>query len=326
MGVIRSDTTCLPLYRHLGLFYSEFMRSVFILALAGCLGASAQAPEEDAAARLNQARTYFAGGDIARARREAEALHEADPQDVPAAVLLANCYIKMGRMPGAVEVLKPLEAAHSSDLELEYSLAFAQIESGETADGVVRMEKVAKATHSASAWTVAGGARLHLNDFAQAKSDLDAAIALNPNLPGLNTMAGKVRYALGDADGAVPFFQAALRANPSDYEANLYTGLYRLNQGDYEGARPVLELAVQLQPDAPLARLKLAELNALTGRYDEAVRELEKLEQANPDWAEPHVRLAALYYKLHRPEDGQRERTIVEQIEAKQQQAGPPKQ
>src|ERR1700733_14486400 len=43
------------------------------------------------------------------------------------------------------------------------------------------------------------------------------------------------------------------------------------------------------------------------------------------NWLDPHVELAAAYYKLHRPEDGQRERDIVKQIEAKQQQAGPPK-
>jgi tetratricopeptide (TPR) repeat protein len=302
------------------------MRSGFILALACCLAASAQAPANDSDARLNEARSYLANGDVAHARAQAEALHKANPQDVPAAVLLANCYIKMGRMPSAVEVLKPLEAGHASDMELEYSLAFAQIESGEITDGAGRMERVAQATRSANAWTVAGATRLQQNEFAKAKADVDSAIALNPNLPGLQTMAGKARFALGDTDGALPFFETALRANPSDFEANLYAGMYRLNQGDYEAARPLLEFAAQLEPDAPMARLKLAELNGMTGHSEEAVRQLESLEKANPDWAEPHVRLAALYYKLHRPEDGQRERKIVEQMLTKQQQAGPPKE
>jgi hypothetical protein len=49
------------------------------------------------------------------------------------------------------------------------------------------------------------------------------------------------------------------------------------------------------------------------------------LEKGDPNWLEPHVELAPLYYKLHRPEDGQRERDLVDQIQAKQQQAGPPK-
>ena len=48
--------------------------------------------------------------------------------------------------------------------------------------------------------------------------------------------------------------------------------------------------------------------------------------KAQPKCLDPHIQLAAIYYNLNRPEDGQRERDIVKQIEARQQQAGPPKQ
>ena len=75
-----------------------------------------------------------------------------------------------------------------------------------------------------------------------------------------------------------------------------------------------------------MARLEMAKLNGMTGKYTEAAATLEELEKADPGWIDPHIELAAIYYKLHRPEDGQRERDIVQQIEAKQQNAGPPKQ
>ena len=307
------------------LFYPKFMRRLGLVWLASCLLAAAQTPSNDNAARLKQAQADFAKGDLEHALAEAEALHAASSGDVQAAVLLANCYIKMGRPAQAVDVLMPLEPTNSSNMELQYSLAFAEIQFGRQSEGLPLLEKVAAATHSASSWAAAGSARLQRSEFAQGKRDLDAALALNPSLPGLATMAGQVRHALGDTEGATPFFEAALRANPRDFTANLYLGMYRMKEGDYDTARKLLELAVQLEPDAPVARLNLAELNSLTGHIEDAVKELEALERAAPDWPEPHIRLAALYYKLHRPEDGQRERLIVQQIQAKQQQAGPPK-
>jgi Tfp pilus assembly protein PilF len=88
----------------------------------------------------------------------------------------------------------------------------------------------------------------------------------------------------------------------------------------------MLELALQLQPNSPMARLEMAKLNSMTGKYAEAATTLEELEKADPNWLDPHIELAPIYYKLHRPEDGQRERDIVQQLEATQQKAGPPKQ
>lgn len=309
---------------YLRLFYPRFMRRLGLLWLLPCLLAAGQAPSssgarDSTADRMSLAKMHFEKGDLADARSEAETLHAADPENLQAALLLAKCYIKMDRAAEAIGVLRPLETKHPSDMELEYSLAFAEIQSGSGSDGLPRMERVARDSNSANAWMIAGAARFERSEFAQAQADLDAAISLNPSLPGLSTMAGQVRYALGDADAALPFFESALRANPRDYSANLYTGMYRLNLGDYDTARPLLALALQLEPGSPMARLKLAELNSMTGKYNEAVSELEKLERANPGWAEPHVQLAALYYKLHRPEDGQRERDIVEKIQAKQQ-------
>ena len=188
------------------------------------------------------------------------------------------------------------------------------------------MEKVARATRSADAYVIAGSARLSRREFHEARADLDAAVALDPSFPGAQTLAGQARDALGDTEAALPAFQAALRADPRDFTANLYLGTMRLKQRDFESARPLLELALQLQPGVPLARLEVAKLNGMTGRYAEAAATLEDLERTDPNWLDPHIELAAIYYKLKRPEDGQRERTIVEQIEARQQKEGPKNQ
>lgn len=282
-----------------------------------------KADPANAAAQMNAATISFRQGDVNRARYMFELIHKAHPANVSATVSLGYVYIKMQRYDEAAALLAPLAEAHAGNLDLQYVYAYAQILSGDDADGVARMEKVAQARHDASAWMIAANTLFAKRKFAQARDDAAQAIALNPQMPGAQTLAGEARYALGDMDKATAEFQAALRQNPRDFTANLYLGIIRSKQRDFATARPLLELAVELIPDHPLARLELAKVNAMTGHEDDAVKELEALEKQTPQWLEPHIELATLYYKLHRPADGQRERDIVTQLQAKQQQAGP---
>lgn len=276
--------------------------------------------------RMNLGLAYYKKGDMENARAAFTVVLAARPQDVAAAVLLGYADIKLGKSSDAAAMLAPLEHGRESNMDLEYVLAYALIDSGEEATGLPKMEKVAKATQSADAYFIAGTARLRRREFHEARTDLDAAINLQGNFPGLYTMAGQARDALGDTDAAQPAFEQALKQDPRDFTANLYLGTMRLKQRNLDSARPMLELALQLQPASPMARLQMAKLNGMTGKYAEAAATLEELEKADPNWIDPHIELAAIYYKLHRPDDGQRERDIVQKIEAKQQNAGPPKQ
>jgi tetratricopeptide (TPR) repeat protein len=272
--------------------------------------------------RMNLALAYYKKGDMAQANTEFEAVHAERPADVKASMLLAYTDMKVGKNAEAAALLTPIEPGHETDTDFEYVYGYALIETGKSEAGVPRMEKVALATRSVDAYFIAGSARLRKSEFREARADLDAALELNPNFPGLYTLAGQARDAMGDTAASVPAFEAALRANPKDPTANLYLGVIKLKARDFDNARPLLELALELQPQLSQARFQVAKLNSLTGKYAEAAAALEDLERSDPNWLDPHVELAAVYYKLHRPEDGQRERDIVQQIEAKQQQAG----
>lgn len=274
-------------------------------------------------AQINAATAYFRAGAVDRARYLFELIHKAHPGNVNAAMGLAYVYIKLQRGNEAADLLAPLEAANTHNLDFQYVLGYAQILGGKDADGIPRMESVARQQHSANAWMIAASTLFQKRKFAQARDDAEQAIALNPQLPGAQTLAGQSRYALGDIDKSIPEFQAALRQNPRDFTANLYLGIIREDQRDYATARPLLELAIELLPDHPLAGLELARLNAKTGHEKEAVEELERLEKQTPQWLDPHVLLATLYYEENRPADGRREREIIVKIQAQQQAAGP---
>jgi len=253
-------------------------------------------------------------------------VNAARPSDLGTAILLGYADIKLERGAEAAAMLGPLEAGHESNMDLEYVLAYALILAGKENEGLPRMEKVAQSTQSADAYFLAGSARLPRREFKEARTDLDAALQLNPALPGLWTQAGQARDAVGDAAAARTAFEAALREDPKDFLANLYLGTMKLKERDLDGARPLLTLALQLQPTMPEARFQMAKLNSMAGNNADAAATLEDLVKSDPKWLDPHIELAAVYYKLHRPEDGAREREIVRQIEEQQQKTGPQSQ
>jgi tetratricopeptide (TPR) repeat protein len=291
-------------------------------AIAEDSRALAHAPNQTAV-RMNLALAYYKKGDWPNARTEFGKVHAAQPDELGATVLLGYSDIKTGRATEALNLLRPLEPGHENNPDFEYVLAYALIEAGKEDEGLPRMEKVARTSQQVDAYVIAGEARLHRRQFKEARADLDAAVKLDPNFPGAQTLAGQARDALGDAAGAQPAFEAALKQNPKDLMANLCLGAVRLKDRDLDAARPLLQIAIQLAPNMPQARLQWARLNSMDGKYAEAAADLEQLEKADPAWIDPHIELAALYYKLHRPDDGKRERDIVQQLEAKEQHQGP---
>jgi tetratricopeptide (TPR) repeat protein len=269
--------------------------------------------------RMNLAMAYYRAGDWNHARLQLEGLHAARPADINRTVLLAFTYNKLERPADAVALLRPLEKDNAGSFQFEYVYAFALIASGNLDEGLPRMEKLAKENNSAEAWLAAGSGRFYRKEMEMAQADLDAAIALNPKLPGVQSLDGQARYGHGDVEGAVRAFHAALREDPKDFMANLYLGTIRLEQRNLDEAQPLLELALQLRPNWPFARLQMAKLNELQGRLQPAEEILEDLERSDPNWLEPHIALAAIYYRLKRPADGTKEREIVQRLEAERQ-------
>lgn len=304
-----------------------------VLAAAGDLDAAIQ---EDTRAlelvsdktpvRTNLGLAYYKKGDLLHAREQYEAVHAIAPRDVNAAVMLGYIYVKLGKEAEAVSLLTPMEAGHESNMDLEYVLAFSLIQTGNDKDGVPRIEKVAKATHRADAYVIAGASLLHRGKMSAARVDLDAAMKLDSSIPGLPSMAGQACYALGDMKSATLDFQTALRQNPRDFDANLDLGAIRLKERDFEDAQALLELAVELQPGSPIGRLELAKLHAAMGNYSKAAAILEELVKTEPNWMQAHWDLATAYFELDRPEDGKRERGIAQKLRAHLQNAADPSQ
>jgi Flp pilus assembly protein TadD len=274
---------------------------------------------------LNLGLAYYKKGDLANAREQFATLHRSAPGNVQATILLADTEIKLGDAESAAGMLAPLEKANSRNPDFDYVLGSALIKSGHRRDGIPPMERAAQLANSGDAYMLAGAALMDLNEFEQARRDLETALQLAPNLRGLHTLVGMARDKTGDQKAAEPAFRLAIKENPDDFDANLYLGALLYKQRHMEEAKVYLDQAVKLKPTDLMARYESAMLKSTSGEYESAARELEGVVKDNPDWLEPHVELTSLYYKLHRPSDGAKERAIVDRLTAEQQAKGPGK-
>jgi tetratricopeptide (TPR) repeat protein len=277
------------------------------------------AKKDNAGLRLNLALAYYKKGAWRDAAQQLNTLRAAQPDDTRVATLLADCYANLGQDEQAIAALKPVEAEHPDDLAVAWLLGSALIRAGHQREGLDRVDRVARQGNRPEAYLLAGQTALKLNEFERARDYADAAVRLNPRLPGADTLRGTVMSYLGDTQSAIAALRKAVEADPDDFDAQVALGAVLHTERDLDGARHHLQRALQLKPDSTLARYKWAQLERTEGLVEAAVKDFERVVHDDPKWAQPHVELAALYFRLNRQEDGDRERATFDRLTAEAQ-------
>ena len=130
------------------------------------------------------------------------------------ATLLGASYLQAGDSARALAALSPFAEAAGNDPNFLWSFGSALIANGRLHDGVVVVERVAKQTNAAEAWMTAGQNLLRLNEFVQAREDLETAARVDPNLPGVQTGLGQSREKNADYEGAIQAYKKAVEQIP----------------------------------------------------------------------------------------------------------------
>jgi len=140
--------------------------------------------------------------------------------------------------------------------------------------------------------------------------NLRAALALNPNLPGIHFELAEALHASDDQRlhaEALQQYKLAVLTNPSDPKAATRLGDIEVESGDLDAGEKDYDRALKLQPNSADAKIGMA--NVLTEKGDPAAAAplLEQVLAADPSNYLAHFRLSAVYRKLRRPDDVKRE-------------------
>lgn len=208
--------------------------------------------------RFNLALAYYKSFRIGEAAAELDALHSADAGNVNVSLLLADCRLRTGEYWRAVDILLPIESSHPDQPAIDYVLGMAFIRLGQTAEGQKRVERILGRGDSAEGHFLLGAALFQSGNYPAAVAEFAKAVALNPDLPSLQSYYGQTLLFTGDADGATAAFRKELAANPNDFDANFQLASILWHRGKKDDARPLLERAVRVRPGSEAAREALA--------------------------------------------------------------------
>jgi len=269
--------------------------------------------------RLNLALAYYKSAKLPQAVVELNKVRQDLPNELKPALLLADCYLRLGENKKVIEILSPLRSANQDDLAIVYMLGTALVRDGQAEKGQILIDRILKNGDSAEARLLMGTTKLMVSDFSGALADLQKAVGLNPNLPDLYAYYGAALLATGDQPRAQSAFERALEDDPNNFDANLRMGMLLRQDEKYEAALRYLQHALEIRPGDVGVRYQIATAKLSLGQVEQARGDLESLVAEAPNFTEAHVSLATVYYREKRKADGDRERAIVEKLNAEKQ-------
>jgi tetratricopeptide (TPR) repeat protein len=268
----------------------------------------------NATVRLNLALAYYKSGRPNEAIQPLKIVVATNPDAQNAYLILADCYLQTGQYPDAVTLLQPREAMFQDDLAFAYVLGTALVRTGDERQGQLYIDRIFKKGDSAEGHLLMGIAHLNRFDYPSAKTELERALKLNPNLPTANSAYGRALLGLGDQAEGERAFRRELSVNVNDFESNLMLGSMRKSAQDFDAALTYLNRAIAIHPNDLMARKLVASLKLQTGAVEEAVAMFEQIVAETPDAVDAHVQLATAYNRLKRKDDADRERAIVDRL------------
>ena len=150
---------------------------------------------------------------------------------------------------------------------------------------------------------VTGLAASFEKDLDRAKSEIDIALSLNPNLALAHNMLGTSRIYSGQPLEAIPAIEHAMRLDPAFSAQSLhFLGMAYLFAGKYDTAATLLRQRILLVPRTDFSRVILASAFGHLGEVDGARRIWGELKEINPKYSfNEHIARQPL-----RPEDAER--------------------
>jgi adenylate cyclase len=126
----------------------------------------------------------------------------------------------------------------------------------------------------------------YAKDLDRAKTEIDAALALNPNLALAHSLRGNIRAYSGKPLDAIPEIEQAMRLDPALSEQFLhFLGLAYLTAGKYETAAALLRQRIILAPNTDFSRAILTSALGHLGEVDAARQVWRELMAINPNYS-----------------------------------------
>jgi adenylate cyclase len=147
-------------------------------------------------------------------------------------------------------------------------------------------QAVAKDMNEPLAHCVTGMAAVFEKDLDRAKTEVDLALRLNPNLAIAHNLLGSIRMYSGQPLEAIPAIEQAMRLDPAlNHQSLHFLGTAYLFARKYETAAALLRHRIMLVPKTDFSRVALSSALGHLDQVDEARRIWAELKEINPKYS-----------------------------------------
>src|SRR6059058_2637116 len=165
--------------------------------------------------RLNIGLVEYRRGNYAAAIAPLASFLREQPESEQARYLLGMCQVFTMRFAAAAKVLEPLWSVRSDDVLYLYLYDIAAVESGQKQlDEKILHRMIQVGGQTAEYHLILGKAFLNRFEVAEAKTELELAATVNPNLPFLHMNLGITYMRLGDNERAESEFRKDMELEP----------------------------------------------------------------------------------------------------------------
>jgi len=209
----------------------------------------------------NWGRAAFGARDYRQAAICLSRYLKAHPDDARPRVPLGMSQFMLSDYSSAINTLSPLGAQLDSLPLLAYAYAESLVKTGNTDQGIARLESLEKADPNLAMVPVAlGDAFASEKQFQKAEVQLRTALHINPADKNAQFDLALVLIALGQKDEAQSMLKE-LADQPETNDPKIYyqLGRLQLDLGDTDAAISSLQAAARLAPDDDAIHLELTE-------------------------------------------------------------------
>jgi predicted Zn-dependent protease len=211
-------------------------------------------------AQVEEARTAYRAGDLAHARRTAEAAVAADPGIVETQLLLAAILWRSGDPAAAREVVTRIETTRPTS-QTRHLLGLLALQLGHPEEAAPLLEDaVRRDPTNLPATETLLQTLLVLEDLPKLAAAVASARTYLPTSPVVVGLDGVGRALVGDMAGARPLLDAAIATKPKQPFVHHALGLTLAAAGDLNGARAAYAEEITLFPPASASRRAMAAL------------------------------------------------------------------
>jgi predicted Zn-dependent protease len=211
-------------------------------------------------AQVEEARTAYRAGDLAHARRTAEAAVAADPGLVETQMLLAAILWRSGDPAAAREVAARVDAALPTS-QTRHLLGLLALQLGHPEEAAPLLEDaVRRDPMNIAATETLLQTLLVLEDLPKLAAAVASARTYLPGSPVVIGLDGVGRALAGDTAGARPLLDAAIAKKPNQPFVHHGLGLTLAAAGDTTGARAAFAEEIKRFPPASASRRAMAAL------------------------------------------------------------------